>query len=229
MDDCKTIRIVIADDHVMLRDGLNRLLEAESGFQVVGQAGDGDGAVRMCADLQPDVLLLDLAMPGGDGLTALKRLMAEAPSVHSILLTAGLDQNALVTALQLGARGILFKEAAATMLFESIRSVARNEYWLRGEAVRQVIDAIRLTTTPVAEVEKSRRFGLTARELEVIAGVAAGETNKEIAERLAVREDTVKHHLSNIFDKVGVFSRLELAVFAINHALVAEEGAHSVA
>jgi two-component system, NarL family, nitrate/nitrite response regulator NarL len=223
MGDSKAIRVVIADDHAMLREGLNRLLEAESGFQVVGQAGDGNGAVQLCADLQPDVLLLDVAMPGCDGLTALKRLMSEAPSVHSILLTAGLEQSALVAALQLGARGVLYKEAASTMLFESIRSVARNEYWLRGEVVRQMIDAIRIAAPPVADAaEKNRRFGLTARELEVIAGVAAGETNKEIAERLTVREDTVKHHLSNIFDKVGVFSRLELAVFAINHALVAE-------
>ena len=223
MDDSEVIRIVIADDHAMFRDGLNRLLESESGFRVVGETGDGDGAVRLCVHLRPDILLLDLAMPGCDGLAALKRLVAEAPSVHAILLTAGLDQSALVTALQLGARGVLLKEAGATMLFESIRSVARHEYWLRGESVRQVIEAIP-TAPPVVDVgEKNRRFGLTTRELEVIAGVAAGETNKEIAQRLGVREDTVKHHLSNIFDKVGVFSRLELAMFAINHGLVGGE------
>ena len=219
--DGRIISVVIADDHTLFRDGLARLLTSDPAFRIAGEAADGGTAVRMCVDLQPDVLLLDVMMPLEDGLSVLRRLPVEAPLVRCILVTAALPPAALVTALQLGARGVLFKDAAAPMLFESVRSVARDEYWLGGESVRHVIEATRAASAPQADpAAGTGPFGLTARELDVVAGVVAGETNKEIAVRLALREDTVKHYLSKIFDKAGVFSRLELAVFALNHAML---------
>ena len=221
--DGRIISVVIADDHRLFRDGLARLLTSDPAFRIAGEAADGDTAVRMCADLQPDVLLLDVMMPLADGLSVLRRLPVEAPSVRCILVTAALPPASLVIALQLGARGVLFKDAAAPMLFESVRSVARDEYWLGGESVRHVIEATRASAPQPDPPTGTGPFGLTARELEVVAGVVAGETNKEIALRLALREDTVKHYLSKIFDKAGVFSRLELAVFALNHSMLRDD------
>jgi two-component system, NarL family, nitrate/nitrite response regulator NarL len=214
------IRIVIADDHPIFRDGVNRLLESEPGFRVVGEASDGAAAVRVCAQLQPDVLLLDVSMPGHDGLEALQRLSAEVPSVRTLVLTAGLDNGALVNALQYGARGVLRKDATTALLFESIRSVKKEEYWLGSHAVGQLVDSIRRPAPePIQKKKAALRYRLTPREFEIVERVAAGESNKEIAQALSLRENTVKHHLSSIFDKLGVFSRLELAVFALNHQL----------
>jgi two-component system, NarL family, nitrate/nitrite response regulator NarL len=214
------IRIVIADDHPIFRDGVNRLLESEPGFRVVGEASDGAAAVKVCAQLRPDVLLLDVSMPGNDGLQALQRLSAEVPSVRTLVLTAGLDNGALVSALQYGARGVLRKDATTALLFESIRSVKKEEYWLGSHAVGQLVDSIRRPAPETVQKKKAAlRYRLTPREFEIVERVAAGESNKEIAQALSLRENTVKHHLSSIFDKLGVFSRLELAVFALNHQL----------
>lgn len=199
---------------------MNRLLESEPGFRVVGEASDGAAAVKVCAQLRPDVLLLDVSMPGNDGLEALQRLSTEVPSVRTLVLTAGLDNGALVSALQYGARGVLRKDATTALLFESIRSVKKEEYWLGSHAVGQLVDSIRRPAPePIQKKKAALRYRLTPREFEIVERVAAGESNKEIAQALSLRENTVKHHLSSIFDKLGVFSRLELAVFALNHQL----------
>jgi DNA-binding NarL/FixJ family response regulator len=221
MDNQQEIRIVIADDHPIFRDGVNRLLESEPGFRVVGEASDGPAAVRVCVQMQPDVLLLDMSMPGGSGLEALQRLATEVPSVRTLVLTAGLDNGALVNALQLGARGVLRKDATTALLFESIRSVRKEEYWLGPLAVGQLVESLRHTPAEAVDTRKktAMRYRLTPREFEIVERVAAGESNKDIAQALSLRENTVKHHLSSIFDKLGVFSRLELAVFALNHQL----------
>ena len=221
MDQNQEIRIVIADDHPIFRDGLNRLLHSEPDFRVVGEAGDGATAVRVCAQVMPDVLLLDVSMPGTGGLETLQRLAAEVPSVRTLVLTVGLDRAALVTALQLGARGVLLKDATTALLFQSIRSVRKEEYWLDPQTVGHLVDSLRSTTPDVPEVKPRTpgRYNLTPREMEIVMRVASGESNKDIAQALSLRENTVKHHLSSIFDKLGVFSRLELAVFALNHQL----------
>jgi two-component system nitrate/nitrite response regulator NarL len=218
MDVSTAVRIVVVDDHPIFRDGLRRLLEAD-GFEVVGEAGDGLQALRLVQELHPDVLLLDMSMPGVSGLDVLKRLPSDSP-VRTILLTAGVEQNEILEALQLGARGVVLKESTTAMLYKSIRCVTIGEYWLARNSVADLVEAMRGLTRQIGALEKhSSPFGLTRREQDIVAGVATGESNREIAERLSIREDTVKHHLSNIFDKVGVFSRLELAVFAINHGL----------
>jgi two-component system, NarL family, nitrate/nitrite response regulator NarL len=217
------IRIVIADDHPIFRDGVKRLLQSEPGFHVIGEAGDGAGAVQMCARLRPDILLLDMSMPGAGGLEALQQLASEVPSVRTLMLTAGLDSGSLVTALQLGARGVLLKDSATTKLFESIRSVVQEESAPRNSQ-EQIAKLLGRGPEKTAEPQPkpANRYSLTPRELEVVVRIVAGESNKEIAQALSLRENTVKHHLSSIFDKLGVFSRLELAVFAMNHGLCGE-------
>lgn len=219
MEPYGVVRIVVADDHPIFRDGLRRLLEAERGFQVIGEAGDGLEALRLVQELHPDVLLLDLSMSGASGLEVMKRLPADS-GVRAIVLTAGIEHDEVVTALQLGARGIVLKESTTTLLYKSIRCVMLGQYWVARDSVADMVQAMRSLTRQVGVLERhSSRFRLTRREQDIIAGIAAGESNKEIAERLSIREHTVKHHLSNIFDKTGVFSRLELAVFAFNHGL----------
>ncbi len=218
--DRAVIRIVIADDHPIVREGLRILLQSQPDFDLVGEAADGREAVRVCARLQPDVLLLDILMPGGGGLDALTAIAAEAPSVRTILLTGACEPHQLVTALTAGARGVLLKESAVPILFKCIRSVAAHHYWIGRNDVIGLVEALRAAAAAAAvPARQDRTFGLTPRELEIVAGIAAAETNKEMGVRLSIRESTIKHHLRNIFDKTGVFSRLELAVFALNHGL----------
>jgi two-component system, NarL family, nitrate/nitrite response regulator NarL len=211
-------RILIADDHPIFRDGLKRLLESEGGFQVVGEACDGAEAVKMVRQLKPDIMLLDLAMPGRSGLEALRDMIADTTSVRVILLTAAAEKEQIVEALQLGARGVVLKDSATQILLKSIRAVMNGEYWVGRESVSNLVQYLRglVGSTNTA---RQRRYGLTPRELEIVSAVVAGYANKEIAEHFKISEDTVKHHLSNIFDKVGVSTRLELALFAVNQAL----------
>lgn len=219
MEPGRLIRIVLADDHPIFRDDLRRLLEAEHGFEVVGEAKDGLEALDLVAKLQPDILLLDFSMPTTDGLEVLKRLPPGC-DVRTIVLTAGLDDCGVVAALQFGARGVLLKGAATPLLYKCIRCVMHGEYWVGRGHVGDVVEALRgLSVRAPTETRQSRPFGLTPRELEIVAGIVAGESNREIAQRLSIREHTVKQHLSRIFDKTGVFSRLELAMFALNHGL----------
>jgi DNA-binding NarL/FixJ family response regulator len=211
------IRIVTADDHPIFRDGLKRLLESEPGFTVVGEAGSGSEALKVVAEQHPDVLLLDLGMPGGSGLDVLRSLRETATSVRVVLLTAGAERAEMLEALQLGARGLVLKHSATPLLHKCIRAVMAGEYWLGHDRLPELIDALRelgqrRAPSPVET--------LTARELRVIAAVAEGATNKDISDQLGLSEQTVKNHLSHIYDKVGVSNRLELALFAIHHKLL---------
>jgi two-component system, NarL family, nitrate/nitrite response regulator NarL len=213
------IRILLADDHPIFRDGLTRLLETDPAFRVVGVAGDGSETLRLQSELRPDLLLLDLSMPTCGGLDVLRALGPDPP-LRIVVLTADVKQTEIVEALQFGARGVLLKEAATPLLFKCIRCVMQGEFWIGREHVADVVHAFRGATLQITtESRKRNAFGLTPREMQIVAGVESGESNREIAQRLSIREHTVKHHLTNIFDKVGVFSRLELAVFAINHRL----------
>jgi DNA-binding NarL/FixJ family response regulator len=215
------VRILLADDHPIFRDGLRRLLEAEPDLKVIGEACDGAEAVKMAQQLKPDILLLDLAMPRMPGLEALRE-MSSGPvsnSVRVILLTAAAEKKQIVEALQLGARGVVLKDSATQLLLKSIHTVMSGEYWVGRESVSNLVQYLRNLVQSSGEEAKQKKFGLTPRELEIVSAVVAGYSNKEIAEYFKISEDTVKHHLSNIFDKLGVSTRLELALFAVNQAL----------
>lgn len=218
MDSRKT-RILIADDHTIFRDGLRRLLESEPEFQVVGEAADGVEALQSVQQLKPDILLLDLAMPRMPGLETLRELAVHGTSVKVILLTAAIEKRQIIEALQTGARGVIMKDAATQLLLKGIRTVMGGQFWVGREAVADMVGYLR-DKAAQQPPSPAKAYGLTKRELEILSTIVSGLSNKEIAQKFSLSEDTVKHHLTNIFDKVGVSSRLELALFAINHRLV---------
>ena len=220
MESPAAIRVVIADDHTIFRKGLRSVLEAEAGFIVVGEAEDGEQAVELCRSLEPHVLLLDLVMPRQSGMDALAEMATSPTPVRTILLTAGIEKAEIVKALQLGAAGVVLKSAPTDLLFKSIRSVMAGQHWIGREAVSDLVQALREQMAASPEKPARKRFGLSAREVEITSAVVSGLSNREIARKLTLSEDTVKHHLTNIFDKMGASNRLELALFAVHHRLL---------
>ena len=207
-----TVRIVIADDHPIVRDGLKKLLLLEDDFEIVGEAGDGREVLEKVQALDPDVLLLDLRMPNLDGLSALQSLQQTNKRTRVIVLTASEDKNEFVQAMKLGCSGIVLKQTATDLLIKSIRKVYDGEIWLDSRMTTAVMKEFS-QPVPVREPVKTV---LSAREREVVALVCQGFRNKEIAEKMFISEQTVKNHLHNIFDKLGVSDRLELALYAIH-------------
>jgi two-component system, NarL family, nitrate/nitrite response regulator NarL len=222
-DTSQSVRILIADDHPIFRDGLRKLLEAEEDFKVIGEAADGGEAVEMTQQLKPDVLLLDLAMPRVPGLEALRQLGSAVEAIKVILLTAAIEREQIVDALHHGVRGVVLKESATELLLKSIRCVMDGQYWVGRESVSDLVRIIRDLTAIPEQGTRKRSYNLTPRELDIISAIVDGYTNKDIAEKFSIAEQTVKHHLGNIFDKLGVSNRLELALFAVNHNLVEEK------
>jgi two-component system, NarL family, nitrate/nitrite response regulator NarL len=199
------IRIVIADDHAIFRDGLRRLLASESDFDVIAEASDGKEAVALTRQLKPEILLLDLAMPRVPGMEVLRELSKDEMPVSTVLLTAAIQPIEVTYALQLGARGIVLKASPPELLLSCIRAVCGGELWLSPEILTACARFIQ---------QPGGTPGLTSRETEIISAIRAGHSNKEIGAKLSISEETVKRHLSNIFAKLGVSSRLELAMLA---------------
>ena len=216
MSERPPVRIAIADDHEIVRDGLKRLLESEPGFEVVGEAMDGGAAIALVRERQPDVLLLDVAMPRVGGVDALAALAPGTTRV--ILLTAAIDPADLARAMQWGARGVVLKESATRLLIDGIHAVMQDRFIVGGRIVDSAEEA-----RQHGGGAPQRRHGLTPRELEIVAAIAAGASNRDMAETLGISLQTVKHHLTNIFDKTGVSSRLELALLAIREGLTSAD------
>ncbi len=220
------IRIVVADDHPIFRDGLCKLLSLEEDFEVVAQAQDGRQVLEILQQHEPDVLLLDLKMPGLDGLATLQRLQAVRNKTRVIVLTASDDKNEFVQAMKLGTSGIVLKQTATELLIKSIRKVHAGEIWLDSHTTQAVIrqfvaneEAPQPAMMPPPPQRERERSPLSQREREIVALVAQGFKNKEMAEKMFISEQTVKNHLHNIFDKLGVSDRLELALYAIHNNL----------
>jgi two-component system, NarL family, nitrate/nitrite response regulator NarL len=217
-----TVRILIADDHPIVRDGLKKLLLLEDDFEIVGEAADGREVLEKVQELDPDVLLLDLRMPNLDGLSALQALQQTNKRTRVIVLTASEDKNEFVQAMKLGCSGIVLKQTAPDLIVKSIRKVNAGEIWLDSHTTAAVMRQFQTGTESSGGQPGSKgreRSPLSAREREIVALVAQGYKNKEMAEKMFISEQTVKNHLHNIFDKLGVSDRLELALYAIHKGL----------
>ena len=214
------IKILIADDHPIFRDGLKQLLMLEKDFDIVAAVGDGDEVLAAVEAHHPDILLLDLKMPGTHGLTILERLqIAQEKHTKVIVLTASEDKAEFVQAMKLGTSGIVLKQSPTDLLIKSIRKVHAGEIWLDSNTTAAVMRQFSLGQEHVPSTGNGRerqRSPLSQREREIVALVAQGFKNKEMAEKMFISEQTVKNHLHNIFDKLGVSDRLELALYAIH-------------
>jgi DNA-binding NarL/FixJ family response regulator len=217
----QAIRVILADDHPIVRDGLRKLLSLEEDIEVVGEASDGREVIQVVQDTRPDVLILDLRMPYMDGLTTLQALHQLDQKVKVIILTASEDKNEFVQAMKLGCSGIVLKQTAPELIVKSIRRVNAGEIWLDSHTTAAVMrqfasPADVVTGSPTKGRERSP---LSQREREIVGLVAQGYKNREMAEKMFISEQTVKNHLHNIFDKLGVSDRLELALYAIHKGL----------
>jgi NarL family two-component system response regulator YdfI len=198
------IRILVADDHLIIRQGLRLILETEPDLLLVGEASDGAEALDLVDKFHPDVVLMDLRMPGMDGLTAIRRLRDDHPDVAVVILTTFNEDELMRKGLGLGARGYLLKDTDRGSLFNTIRAAARGETLLKPEILEKLLEN---KNSEAKSVETESDIELTDREIEVLVAVAKGERSKEIAYKLGITERTVKAHLSNIYSKLGVDSR----------------------
>jgi DNA-binding NarL/FixJ family response regulator len=204
------IRLILADDHSIVLDGLRRLFESESDFQVVACCADGNAALEAVTKLPCDVLVLDLRMPAKTGLEVLKAMSDAHVPCRTVLLTAALKDDEVVQALRLGAMGVVLKESEPGALLECVRKVHQGEQWIDRDTMTRALGRVMMREAASREAGKS----LTPRELEIVRMVAQGMRNKVVAEKLCISEGTVKIHLHNIYEKLGVDGRLELVLYA---------------
>jgi DNA-binding NarL/FixJ family response regulator len=209
------IKIIIADDHPVVREGLIAMLGRQPDFKVVGEAKDGAEAVEMARRLEPDVVLMDLRMPGMDGVEAMRQIRSTNPGIKFIILTTYSDDEYIFSGIEAGARAYLLKDAPREELFKAIRAVHRGESLIQPVVASKLIDRF-------AELSRRAPLGeqLTERELEILQLMAKGAANKEISRELSISESTVKTHISNIFQKLGVNDRTEAVTQALKKGII---------
>ena len=212
----KLVRLIIAGEHSIFRHGLRRLLEEQPDFRIVREIADGASALALVRELEPDILLLGLTHSKRPSSETLKKL-ADYASTRTIVLTDRLDRAEVISAVQLGVAGVVLKDSPPEILFKGIRAVMAGDYWLGHERFSTVAPNLRKVE---ADRRRTKAFGLTRREIDIVRSVVAGYSNKEIAEQSAITENTVKSHLTHIFNKLGASNRVELALFAAHHRLI---------
>ena len=198
----KKIRVLIVDDHMIVRQGLHLVFETEDNIDVVGEAADGEIAVQLASELQPDVILMDLQMPNKDGLTAIQEIRISQPEIAILILTTYNEDEIMVQGLQAGAKGFLLKDTSRADLMHAIQAAARGETLLKPEVMDKLLAYQRQKETSPLQQD-----ALSEREFEILQQVATGATNKQIAHKLGISDRTVKAHLTNIYNKFGVDSR----------------------
>jgi NarL family two-component system response regulator YdfI len=213
------IRVLITDDHLIIREGLRLILETADGIDIVGEASDGVECLQRVPELKPDVILMDLQMPRMDGITAIGRLRSEYPEVAIVILTTFNEDELMIRGLQAGARGYLLKDTSRENLLDTIQAAAKGETLLKPEILARVLSA-KPASTPISASQSA--LVLTERELEVLQSAARGERNKEIAYKLGITERTVKAHLASIYQKFNVDSRAAAVAVAAQTGLLRE-------
>lgn len=219
------IKVLISDDHPLIREGLSKVLSLEGDIQVIGEAANGDEAVEKVRQLRPDVVLMDLNMPGMGGAEAIRRIKQDNPDVRVLVLTVHDDDQNLLDAVHAGARGYVLKDVGTDELVQAIRLVHQGEYFIEADLLKRLLDElIRFSSTPgpqraprPLEQPDPQLDQLTSRELEILDFVAAGHTNKAIAEKLFISEKTVKNHISSILKKLGLTGRTQAAIYALRN------------
>jgi DNA-binding NarL/FixJ family response regulator len=214
------IKILIADSHPLVRIGVRDVLRSNPAMRVVGEVEDGDETITETLDLLPDIVLLDLTLPRLPGLEAMRAIMSGWPQIRILLLNRQIRAQHIIEALQIGARAIVLHERLTTDLVPAINCVSAGGYWLGEQRVEGLVTSLHQLVREQASPEQ-KHYGLTRREVEVLSRIVDGCSNRDIAGQFGLSEETVKRHLSNIFDKVGVSTRLELALFALANHLVA--------
>ena len=214
----KLIRILIVDDHTLFRSGIKLALQRQEGFEVVGEAGDGLEGIKRAKQLKPDVMLLDLHMPGISGLEALRVLVEEVPETQIVMLTVSEDAEDLLETLRAGARGYLLKNIDTEFLLESVQRAVRGESVMSPQIAHKLADSLRTQQKNVAVAENHGR--LSPREREIIVMLAHGSSNKEIARVLSLSESTIKIHVQGILRKLNLAKRVQAAVYAVEHGLI---------
>jgi DNA-binding NarL/FixJ family response regulator len=212
------IKVALVDDHTLFREGIKKILSLEPDIEIVGEAIDGDEVVLLLNQCRPDVLLLDIKMDKINGLQVLPQVVGQYPQLRVIVLTAQINQAESVKAIKDGARGIILKHAASEFLIKGIRKVFEGELWADTSTMTRVVESLSQKYRGERDSEKDRKE-LSQREKEVVGLVASGCRNKEIANKLFISEQTVKTHLSNIFQKLELNDRLELALYAMRNGL----------
>jgi len=219
MAESNPIRILIADDDPLVRNALSTMLSQHHEMKVEGEASNGQETMERARELRPDLLLLDLSMPKKAGMEALREMGDSIPNMHTVVVTVAIQKRQIVEALQLGAKGIVMKEAARDVLPAAIKTVLKGKYWVDRREVEDVRQLIKELSSE-AEPASSKRDLLNSREQQILDYIVEGCTNREIARLMETSEQVVKNHLGKIFDKLGVFNRLELALYALDNRMV---------